>query len=391
MSDGSISQEEIDALLKNGDNTQKSGASSNEESLTTQEMDTIGEVSNICMGTAATALFSLVNKKVEISTPVVSLATWKNIIDEYEKPCVLIKIIYTKGLNGSNELVLKESDVRVITDLMMGGTGENVEGELTDIHLSAISEAMNQMMGASATSISSMLSKTVDISPPTSTLIRLETVEDASELNEFLNGTFVKIEFRLQIGDLVDSKIMQLYPISLVKQMCTDVANTMEADTNASTPKEELHEVGQVPQSEMQMGSLETESQERNDIMANNQYSQQMNNMGQPNQSNMAPREQVNVQSANFAAFQNGNPVIPLQENIDLIKNVPLEVTVELGRTLKSIQEILDFAPGTIIELNKIAGEPIDVLVNGKYVAKGEVVVIEESFGIRITEILTNV
>lgn len=391
MSDGSISQEEIDALLKNGDNTQKSGASSNEESLTTQEMDTIGEVSNICMGTAATALFSLVNKKVEISTPVVSLATWKNIIDEYEKPCVLIKIIYTKGLNGSNELVLKESDVRVITDLMMGGTGENVEGELTDIHLSAISEAMNQMMGASATSISSMLSKTVDISPPTSTLIRLETVEDASELNEFLNGTFVKIEFRLQIGDLVDSKIMQLYPISLVKQMCTDVANTMEADTNASTPKEELHEVGQVPQSEMQMGSLETESQERNDIMANNQSSQQMNNMGQPNQGNMAPREQVNVQSANFAAFQNGNPVIPLQENIDLIKNVPLEVTVELGRTLKSIQEILDFAPGTIIELNKIAGEPIDVLVNGKYVAKGEVVVIEESFGIRITEILTNV
>ncbi len=391
MSDGSISQEEIDALLKNGDNTQNAGASSNEESLTTQEMDTIGEVSNICMGTAATALFSLVNKKVEISTPVVSLATWKNIIDEYEKPCVLIKIIYTKGLNGSNELVLKESDVRVITDLMMGGTGENVEGELTDIHLSAISEAMNQMMGASATSISSMLSKTVDISPPTSTLIRLETVEDASELNEFLNGTFVKIEFRLQIGDLVDSKIMQLYPISLVKQMCTDVANTMEADTNASTPKEELHEVGQVPQSEMQMGSLETESQERNDIMANNQSSQQMNNMGQPNQGKMAPREQVNVQSANFAAFQNGNPVIPLQENIDLIKNVPLEVTVELGRTLKSIQEILDFAPGTIIELNKIAGEPIDVLVNGKYVAKGEVVVIEESFGIRITEILTNV
>lgn len=391
MSDGSISQEEIDALLKNGDNTQNAGASSNEESLTTQEMDTIGEVSNICMGTAATALFSLVNKKVEISTPVVSLATWKNIIDEYEKPCVLIKIIYTKGLNGSNELVLKESDVRVITDLMMGGTGENVEGELTDIHLSAISEAMNQMMGASATSISSMLSKTVDISPPTSTLIRLETVEDASELNEFLNGTFVKIEFRLQIGDLVDSKIMQLYPISLVKQMCTDVVNTMEADTNASTPKEELHEVGQVPQSEMQMGSLETESQERNDIMANNQSSQQMNNMGQPNQGKMAPREQVNVQSANFAAFQNGNPVIPLQENIDLIKNVPLEVTVELGRTLKSIQEILDFAPGTIIELNKIAGEPIDVLVNGKYVAKGEVVVIEESFGIRITEILTNV
>lgn len=410
MSDGSLSQEEINALLAGGDNNPDASDVSNngdnvdvatsDDSLTTQEMDTIGEVSNICMGTAATALFSLVNKKVEISTPVVSLSTWQNIIDEYEKPCVLVKIIYTKGLNGSNELVLKESDVRVITDLMMGGNGENVEGELTDIHLSAISEAMNQMMGSSATSVSSMLNKTVDISPPSAKLIRLETVENAGDLNEFLSGVFVKIEFKLQIGDLVDSKIMQLYPISLVRQMCSDVANTMESDADSNTPTTVDQEVGQVPQSEMQMGSLETDNQERNMPMGNNnemqpnninaQVSSGTNGMPISTGNNIPQREPINVQSANFAAFQNGNPVVPLQENIDLIKNVPLEVTVELGRTYKSIQEILDFAPGTIIELNKIAGEPIDVLVNGKYVAKGEVVVIEESFGIRITEILTN-
>ena len=101
------------------------------------------------------------------------------------------------------------------------------------------------------------------------------------------------------------------------------------------------------------------------------------------------PPQPVNVQQAQFQNFSGAfNPAMFQQENIDLIMDVPLEVTVELGRTTKSIQEILDFAPGTIIELDKIAGEPIDVLVNGKYVAKGEVVVIEESFGVRITEII---
>lgn len=108
--------------------------------------------------------------------------------------------------------------------------------------------------------------------------------------------------------------------------------------------------------------------------------------MQQPMYQQMPP---VNVQQAQFQNFSGAfNPAMFQQENIDLIMDVPLEVTVELGRTTKSIQEILDFAPGTIIELDKIAGEPIDVLVNGKYIAKGEVVVIEESFGVRITEII---
>ena len=114
--------------------------------------------------------------------------------------------------------------------------------------------------------------------------------------------------------------------------------------------------------------------------------------MGQPmmgmDMSQMYAQQQVNVQPAQFQAFTGNVPMNYGPENIDLIMDVPLEVTVELGRTSKSIKEILDFAPGTIIELNRIAGEPIDVLVNGKYVAKGEVVIIEESYGIRITEII---
>ena len=403
MSDGSLSQEEIDALLNGG--ASSGGGDSSETStdhLSTQESDTIGEVANICMGTAATALFSLVNKKVEMSTPVVSSATWQQIIDEYAKPCVLVKITFTKGLNGSNELVLKEQDVKVITDLMMGGDGKNVTGELGEIHLSAISEAMNQMMGSSATSLSSMLNKVIDISPPTSNLIDLANAKEGGVIDDFLSGIFVKIEFHLQIGDLVDSKIMQLYPISLVHEMCNDVLNNMEADSDASASDSDApSSVGQVPQSEMQMGSLETQNQQQlqqapsqqmqpQPQMMQQQMMQQPMMQQQMTQQPMMQVPPVDVQPAQFTSFTGGNPMIPLQENIDLIKDVPLEVTVELGRTHKSIQEILDFTPGTIIELNKIAGEPIDVLVNGKYVARGEVVVIEESFGIRITEILND-
>lgn len=403
MSDGSLSQEEIDALLNGG--ASSGGGDSSETStdhLSTQESDTIGEVANICMGTAATALFSLVNKKVEISTPVVSSATWQQIIDEYDKPCVLVKIIFTKGLNGSNELVLKEQDVKVITDLMMGGDGKNVTGELGEIHLSAISEAMNQMMGSSATSLSSMLNKVIDISPPTSNLIDLANAKEGGVIDDFLSGIFVKIEFHLQIGDLVDSKIMQLYPISLVHEMCNDVLNNMEADSDASASDSDApSSVGRVPQSEMQMGSLETQNQQQLQQAPSQQMQpqpqmMQQQMMQQPMMQQQMPQQPmmqvppVDVQPAQFTSFTSGNPMIPLQENIDLIKDVPLEVTVELGRTHKSIQEILDFTPGTIIELNKIAGEPIDVLVNGKYVARGEVVVIEESFGIRITEILND-
>uniref|UniRef100_UPI003FEFEABC flagellar motor switch phosphatase FliY n=1 Tax=Roseburia sp. TaxID=2049040 RepID=UPI003FEFEABC len=166
--DGSMSQEEINALLNNSSNP---GEESNSERLTSDEMDAIGEIANISMGTAATTLSSLVNRKVDISTPIVSFASWDDIVAAYERPCVFIRIAYTVGLDGSNILVLRENDVKAITDLMMGGDGTNTAGELGELHLSAISEAMNQMMGSAATSLSSMLSKVIDISPPQADLI----------------------------------------------------------------------------------------------------------------------------------------------------------------------------------------------------------------------------
>ena len=396
MSDGVLSQEEINALLSGGTpDTDTSGAVSDEE-LTPDEVDTIGEIANISMGTAATTLFSLVNKKVEISTPVVSMGRWDEIVDKYEKPCVLVRIAYTKGLDGSNILVLRENDVKIITDLMMGGDGSNTDGEITELHLSAISEAMNQMMGSAATSMSSMLNTMIDISPPSSTLMDLQDTTDGGEIEDFLEGRFVKITFKMLIGDLVDSEIMQLYPVSLAKDMCRSIVSNMESDT-ASTVEDDLIHPEPQPAEQPQM-QVQPEPQVTPQPQMQTPPPQPIPDMGtsggqpymqQPYMQQPYPQQQqVNVQPAQFQPFA-GSYQAPYQpENIDLIMDVPLEVTVELGRTHKSIQDILDFAPGTIIELNKIAGEPIDVLVNGKYVAKGEVVVIEESFGIRITEIM---
>lgn len=394
MGDGVLSQDEINALLSGGipdAGSSESGSSGGGGELSEQQIDTIGEVANISMGSAATTLFSLVNQKVEISTPVVTETNWEDLASNYDNSCVVVRIGYTKGLDGSNILVLKEDDVKVITDLMMGGDGTNIDGEISDLHLSAISEAMNQMMGASATSLSSMLNKMVDISPPTATLTDLATI-DAGEIDEFLKENFVRIAFKMEIGTLVDSEMMQLYPISLAKEMCDSVLNNMESDSK-STVDDGIAEApadAPAPPPAPEAAAPPPPQAAPPPQMDPNMMAGQIP-QGQPMmmpQYMYPPQQQVNVQPAQFSPFGPGFAAQFAQENIDLILDVPLEVTVELGRTNKTIQDILDFAPGTIIELNKIAGEPIDVLVNGKYVAKGEVVVIEESFGVRITEII---
>lgn len=392
--DGVLSQEEINALLN--DPGQSAGTS--DEYLTDDEKDAIGEIANISMGTAATTLFSLVNRKVEISTPVVSSCTWDEIVHSYEKPCVFIRIAYTVGLDGSNLLVLKEHDVKVITDLMMGGDGTNTDGELGELHLSAISEAMNQMMGSSATSLSSMLNRMIDISPPISDLVDLQEDFDEGSIDQFLKNPFVKISFKMEIGDLVDSEIMQLYPFSFAKEMCQGVSQNMEIETDQTSasapqpaPQPQMEPQMATPTGTMDAGMgqpMMGQPMMGQPMMGQSMMGQPM--MGQPMMGQPMMGQPVNVQQAQFTNFT-GTPLNAYQpENIDLIMDVPLEVTVELGKTKKSISDILDFGPGKIIELDKIAGEPIDVLVNGKYVAKGEVVVIEESFGVRITEIINN-
>lgn len=417
--DGMLSQDEINALLNGvdsdgaADNVQNddtvtvgstsngSGSEIDETLLTSDEKDAIGEIANISMGSSATTLYSLVSRKVNITTPTVSLANWQTVIDDYEKPCVFIQIKYTLGLDGSNILVLKEHDVKVITDLMMGGDGTNTDGELGELHLSAISEAMNQMMGAAATSLSTMLGTMIDISPPDATLIDVTEFASGEEISPFLGGTFAKVVFRMQIDDLVDSKIMQLYPIDFAKSLYdTFINGGMDSQPSASTsapapaaapapqpapvPQPAPTPMQAMPQMDPSMGM------NPNAQMGMGMAMPQMNmgQMGMPMMGAVPQMQNMNIQPVQFQNFSNDFNPFQSQENMNLIMDVPLEVTVELGRTRKNISDILDFAPGTIIELDKIAGEPIDVLVNGKFVAKGEVVVIEESFAIRVTEII---
>lgn len=389
--DGMLSQDEINALLSgmnagSSDPQPDPQPAATEEILTDIEKDAIGEIANISMGTSATTLYSLVNRKVNITTPTVSIANWKNFIDEQEKPCVFIQIKYTEGLDGANILIMRERDVKVITDLMMGGDGSNIDGELGELHLSAISEAMNQMMGSSATSLSSMLGRMIDISPPEASLVNILENKNGADIAPFLGGDFVKIEFRMQIEDLVDSTIMQLYPIDFAKSLYKIFMEQQMGTSAAPAQPDPAPQPQSVPAPQPQPAPA---PQPQPYVPPQAEMPQMQQAMPQMQMQQMPQMQRANIQPAQFQAFNTQMPQqMASQENIGLIMDVPLEVTVELGRTKKSIAEILDFTPGTIIELDKIAGEPIDVLVNGKFVAKGEVVVIEESFGIRVTEII---
>ena len=435
--DGMLSQDEINALLSGmgsgGDDAESTGTAtvtdtpdnnSAEDSftLTESEKDAVGEISNISMGTAATTLSSLLSQKVNITTPKVEVATWDDLSREYDRPCVMMQISYKEGLAGNNVLILKENDVKIITDLMMGGTGTaNPDEPLSELHLSAIGEAMNQMMGSAATSMSSMFNRKIDISPPVANLV--ETYNELDEgMPAFLNKPFVKVAFKMQIGDLIDSEIMQLYPKEFAQELLNMFTPSSD-DSSNSQPQPEPQPASQAPvqQPAPQAQPVQQPVPQAQPVQQPDMNMQQAGMMGQavpqqgmamqqgmpmqgmpygygmpmqgmlgqpmPMQGYAQPQD-VNVAPAAFQPFATDVNPISQKENIELIKDVPLEVTVELGRTTKSIKDILEFAPGTIVELNKIAGESVDVLVNGKYVAKGEVVVIEESFGVRITEII---
>lgn len=402
-----LSQAEIDALLKGTNLEEEAPQEQNSTELTSQEIDAIGEIGNISMGTASTTLFTLLNQKVLITTPQVKILTWADLKTQKEEDYVAIRAEFTDGLRGTNLLLLKEKDVKIITDLMMGGDGSNIQGEITDLHLSAISEAMNQMIGSSATSLASMLNKKIDISPPKSFRTSLEE-NDFADFNS--EEKIVRVAFRMEIGDLIDSEIMQLLPVDFAKEMVIGLIN----QTEQPAPQANIAESAPKPIDSGSYAESSDQAAASQNIQApsyqqpNQYYSQpkpgpfeqapnQAPFQGQPYQQEPAqnhvhmnmngPQRPVNIQPIQFQSFEEGRT--PTQkENISLLMEVPLQVTVELGRTHKLIKDILEFAPGSIIELDKLAGELVDILVNGKIIAKGEVVIIDESFGVRVSEIV---
>lgn len=374
-----LSQEEINALLGDSVINDEDNNTNIDEILTDEKKDILGEVGNISMGTAATTLSALLNHKVEISTPTVSIVYPSELSGKYDKPCVGLKINYKEGLIGSNLLVLKQEDVKIIANLMMGGDG-NVSGdeELTELDLSAISEAMNQMVGSSSTSLSSMLGYKIDIDTPQAFILKFDDdtfFKDLTSKDEYL----VCNSFRMVVHELIDSEIMQLLPVDFSESIIEKLTSSKEAKTDVEPIPQPVPEPSPAPQPSVQQPTMSTMSSHSQPIIQQPTMSQTSNII----------HNNVNVQTAQFQSFDM-NELAQQKENITIIRDVPLEVTVELGRTRKPIKEILEFNPGTVIELDKLAGEPIDILVNGKFIARGEVVVIDENFGVRVTDIISS-
>lgn len=385
MGNGFLSQEEIDALLNGGGDAQTessvdvSAAAQDLPELTDVEKDLLGEIGNISMGSASTALSTILNQPVNITTPVVSVTMLKNLKDEFEVPNIALEVKYTSGIMGENLLVMKITDAFVIANLMMGGDGnvpDNTE-ELTEIELSAVSEAMNQMIGSAATSMATMFMREVNISPPISKIWSEITTPLSENISD--DEPIVKVSFSLTIGNLVDSNIMQILPIATAKKIVSIMMGQEE-------PEKQPEPTAQAAYSQPQPQPMYHQQQP---VQQDMQYQ-----MAHPQPIYEKPAEMhrspVEVQQASFQPLTQTQHSQGMPKNIDLILDVPLEISVVLGRTKKNIKDILSLGTGSLIELDKLAEEPVEILVNGKKVAYGEVVVVDENFGVRITSIVSN-
>ncbi|MEH7385740.1 flagellar motor switch phosphatase FliY [Bacillus sp. JJ1521] len=393
-----LSQDEIDALLKGTtdlDNEEPVANVKNkplvEDFLTLMEQDALGEIGNISFGSSATALSTLLNQKVEITTPNVSLVLSSDLADEFPHPYVAIYVNYTAGFTGTNLLVIKQSDAAIIADLMLGGNGLTAPESLSELHLSAVQEAMNQMMGSAATSMSTVFSKKVDISPPSIDILDIKHGEGAENLPT--DEILVKISFRITIGDLIDSTIMQLVPVNFAKELVGELLSPQEENiaTSMELPTGHVDMEMPVQQSNYTLPNVEQQMEtpyQQTQKYHQPEYKQPVTNNG-PQHLGGIQTKQPEIQPAVFSEFESVHLQEAESRNLNMLLDIPLQVTVELGRTKRSIKEILELSAGSIIELDKLAGEPVDVLVNGKLIAQGEVVVIEENFGVRITDIIS--
>ncbi|GAB3067285.1 flagellar motor switch phosphatase FliY [Virgibacillus ainsalahensis] len=372
MNDGKLSQDEIDALLKVTADEEMDGNQIDKqiEQLSESEQDALGEIGNISFGSSATTLSTLLNQRVEITTPRVAVIQKEDLEKEFTYEPVSIEVNYTDGFSGKNIFVIKTQDAAVISDIMLGGDGTSPDKELMDIHLSAVQEAMNQMMGAAATSMSTVFNKKVDISPP---IIKNES-STRSVLDE---GAYVKIFFNLRVGSLIDSNMIQMIPFTFAKQMADHLL--IDSKSDELTANETAASIDEP----IETTRTRIEKQQENEQEKDEQTTEAQH-LG-----DMFDKNEATIQQATFSEFEQLELNKAKQRNLDMLLDIPLKVSVELGRTKQTIKEILDLSSGSIIELDKLAGEPVDILVNEKLIARGEVVVIDENFGVRVSDIVS--
>jgi flagellar motor switch protein FliN/FliY len=372
-----MTQEEINKLMQSsggGGSDTSDNSSATDVSVNDDEKDALGEIGNICMGTCATTLYTLLGKRVHITTPKVSIGNVEDYLKEYNKPFVAVEVSYTEGISGYNILLLKQEDVLLITDLLMGGEGNiDPNAELDELSFSAISEVMNQMVGSSSTALANMLGRTINISTPRVKKVIFDD-EDLSQLICHKDIT-IKTSFTMEIEDVLVSEIMQIMPLQAGKELVNMLMNG-ELDDIA-----EVSEAAPAPQ--QAPAPVQTAPPVQPAPVTPRQ---------EPQKSNMAESNMVGVKSVQYQSFDEAPRSSSPQrenENIDMIMDVPLQVTVELGSCKKSIKEILGFTVGSVVVLDRLAGEMVDVMVNGKLFAVGEVVVIDDSYGVRLTDIIS--
>ncbi|WML31564.1 flagellar motor switch phosphatase FliY [Neobacillus sp. OS1-32] len=378
MNDGSLSQEEINALFKQMESND-SNSLSIDDFLSSVEQDVLGEIGNISLGSSTTALSTLLNQRVEITAPKLSVIEQDRTEEMIKEKHVAVHVDYTTGIRGKNLLMIKEKDAKIIANLMMGGDGTGVDEELTELHLSAVQEAMNQMMGSAATSMSTIFNQKVDISPPSIDILGFPP----KKLEDLQDDIIIQVSFCLKVGNLIDSNMIQFIPLSFGKEMIHRILSPVETAAAAAPVVEppvqvevkaapDYKEVQAAPVHEQvrQTGSTSQPEQTASQKVVENPVN-------------------ANVQKVEYTTFANNSQANKEPRNIDLLYDIPLTITVELGRTEMPIRQILELGPGAVIELDKLAGEPVDILANHKLIAKGEVVVIEENFGVRITDIIS--
>ena len=393
--------------------------------LSDYEKDALGEIGNICMGTSATTLSSLLGRKVSITTPHVMLTNNLAEVGPYKKPYVAVEVSYTLGIDGYNILLISNEDVLIITDLLMGGDGKvSPDDDVGELQLSAISEVMNQMIGSSSTSLSNIIKVPVNIAPPHASKITLE--EDSLESLICGNDTIIVTRFAMQIQDVLNSDIMQIMPFNFGKKLAGVLLKEMDEESTKvaaaivnqppaeapvqqapvqaapaapvqapvqqpATPPPPAPPAPPVPPQQPQyQPQYQTQYAPPSPQYVHAAYPQQAQRAPEPNRVSVKAMQYQSFddpyQDAVRSAYERGE----FGDSLGLILDVPLQVTVELGQCKKSIKDILNLSMGSVVVLNRMAGEMVDIMVNGKLFARGEVVVIDDNYGVRVTEIISS-
>lgn len=379
------------------------------------EIDAVGEILNISMGSAATAVSELLNAKVWITTPQVNVVKAADLNYDRLEPAICVKIVYVSGISGQNMMVLKQDDVQLILNQLMGNPlVVSPDFEFDEMNISAVSEVMNQMMGASATALSDLLGISVDISTPTPYLIEQTNFCQLAELDP--DETIVAVTFNLSVDGVMNSEFMSVMSVELAKSLSGKMIEKFHGDEAEAQPAKQPapapaaqpapaapqsapapapQPAAPAPQPDPAQGMAQPQQPAPGAYPYPPQGQPAYPGYGYQNQyaaygAYPPPVPPVNIQNAQLHQFDAMDFGLPTdqQDNLKLLMGVPLEISVEIGTAKRKVKDILEFTQGTIIELERQAGAPVDVVVNGNLIARGDVVVIDDNFAVRITEIV---